>query len=176
MSDAFGRPGQATSFSTATRIGPPSNQRRDASRSPARAILPVGHDLTARPIAKLCAGGFSDGQAVLTQRCTRQALGADRNVTERRLSANGVELHVLDEGEGPLVILCHGFPELAFSCRHQLPALARAGFRVVAPDMRGYGGSSAPSQIEAYDVVSPCGDLCGLLDALRSEEHTSELQ
>jgi pimeloyl-ACP methyl ester carboxylesterase len=122
-----------------------------------------------RPIAKSCPGGFSDGQAVFTQRCTRQALGADRNVTERRLSANGVELHVLEEGEGPLVILCHGFPELAFSWRHQLPVLAGAGFRVVAPDMRGYGGSSAPSQIEAYDVVSLCGDLCGLLDALDAE-------
>ena len=73
---------------------------------------------------------------------------------------------MLDEGEGPLVVLCHGFPELAFSWRWQVPALAGAGFRVVAPDMRGYGGSSAPAEVEAYDVVSLCGDLCGLLDAL----------
>jgi len=87
-------------------------------------------------------------------------------VTERRLAANGIELHVLDEGDGPLVILCHGFPELAFSWRHQLRALVAAGFRVVAPDMRGYGHSSAPAPVEAYDVVSLCGDLCGLLDAL----------
>lgn len=88
---------------------------------------------------------------------------------ERRLQANGIELHLLEEGTGPLVVLCHGFPELAFSWRHQLPAIAEAGYRVVAPDMRGYGQSSAPSEIEAYDVVSLCGDLCGLLDALGEE-------
>ncbi len=90
-------------------------------------------------------------------------------VSERRLQANGIELHVLEEGAGPLVVLCHGFPELAFSWRHQLPAIAEAGYRVVAPDMRGYGQSSAPSEIDAYDVVSLCGDLCGLLDALGEE-------
>jgi pimeloyl-ACP methyl ester carboxylesterase len=90
-------------------------------------------------------------------------------VSERRLQANGIELHVLEEGGGPLVVLCHGFPELAFSWRHQLPAIAGAGYRVVAPDMRGYGQSSAPSEIEAYDVISLCGDLCGLLDALGEE-------
>jgi pimeloyl-ACP methyl ester carboxylesterase len=85
---------------------------------------------------------------------------------ERQVAANGVELHVLEEGEGPLVVLCHGFPELAYSWRHQIPALAGAGFRVAAPDMRGFGRSSAPAQVEAYDVVSLCGDLCGLLDDL----------
>jgi pimeloyl-ACP methyl ester carboxylesterase len=90
-------------------------------------------------------------------------------VPERRIATNGIELGVLDEGEGPLVVLCHGFPELAFSWRHQIPALRSAGFRVVAPDMRGYGASSAPAEIEAYDVVSLCGDLCGLLDALGEE-------
>jgi pimeloyl-ACP methyl ester carboxylesterase len=87
-------------------------------------------------------------------------------VGDRRVSANGIELQLLDEGEGPLVVLCHGFPELAFSWRRQIPALTAAGFRVVAPDMRGYGRSSAPAEVDAYDVVSLCGDLCGLLDAL----------
>ena len=85
---------------------------------------------------------------------------------ERRLEANGIALHVLDEGAGPLVVLCHGFPELAFSWRRQVPALTGAGFRVLAPDLRGYGSSSAPPEVEAYDVISLCGDLCGLLDAL----------
>jgi pimeloyl-ACP methyl ester carboxylesterase len=79
---------------------------------------------------------------------------------------NGIELHVLDEGEGPLVVLCHGFPELAFSWRRQVPALTAAGFRVVAPDLRGFGRSSAPVEVEAYDVLCLCEDLCGLLDAL----------
>ena len=63
---------------------------------------------------------------------------------ERMLSVNGIELHLLEEGEGPLVVLCHGFPELAYSWRHQIPALAAAGYRVIAPDMRGFGGSSVP--------------------------------
>jgi pimeloyl-ACP methyl ester carboxylesterase len=87
-------------------------------------------------------------------------------MSERTLAVNGIELNVLEAGAGPLVVLCHGFPELAFSWRHQMPVLAEAGFCVLAPDMRGYGRSSAPSEIEAYDVVSLCGDLCGLLDAL----------
>jgi len=85
-------------------------------------------------------------------------------MSERQLAVNGIELHVVDEGEGPLVVLCHGFPELAYSWRHQIPALVNAGYRVIAPDMRGFGQSSAPVEIEAYDVLSLCGDLCGLLD------------
>ena len=68
------------------------------------------------------------------------------------------------------MVLCHGFPELAFSWRRQVPALAGAGFRVLAPDLRGYGRSSAPVEVDAYDVVSLCGDLCGLLDAV-GEQH-----
>jgi pimeloyl-ACP methyl ester carboxylesterase len=82
---------------------------------------------------------------------------------------DGIELSVWDEGEGPLLVLCHGFPELAYSWRHQVGPLTDAGFRVVAPDMRGYGHSSAPSAVESYDVLSLCGDLCGLLDTLGEE-------
>ena len=85
---------------------------------------------------------------------------------EGRLRTNGIELHVLDEGEGPLVVLCHGFPELGFSWRKQVPALVGAGFRVLVPDMRGFGRSSIPEGVEAYDVLTLGGDLCGLLDAL----------
>jgi pimeloyl-ACP methyl ester carboxylesterase len=88
---------------------------------------------------------------------------------ERRIAANGIELSVHEEGAGPLVVLCHGFPELAYSWRRQVPALSAAGFRVAAPDMRGFGRSSAPHDVEAYDVVSLCADLCGLLDALEEE-------
>lgn len=69
----------------------------------------------------------------------------------------------------PPVVLCHGFPELAYSWRHQLPALADAGFRAVAPDQRGYGGSSAPGPVDAYGIEQLCGDLVGLLDSLEVE-------
>ena len=89
---------------------------------------------------------------------------------ERQLKLNGIELHLLEEGTGPLVVLCHGFPELAWSWRHQIPALAAAGYRVLAPDMRGFGGSSIPAQIEAYDILSLCADLRGLLDAQGEEQ------
>ncbi len=88
---------------------------------------------------------------------------------ERMIAANGIELNVLDEGEGPLVVLCHGFPELAFSWRAQVPALRSAGYRVLAPDMRGFGRSSVPEGVEAYDVATLCEDMCGLLDATGGE-------
>jgi pimeloyl-ACP methyl ester carboxylesterase len=87
-------------------------------------------------------------------------------VSERPVAVNGIELNVLVEGDGPLVVLCHGFPELAFSWRLQVPALVEAGYRVAVPDMRGYGRSSVPATIEDYDIVSLCEDMCGLLDAL----------
>lgn len=79
-------------------------------------------------------------------------------------SVNGIDLAVHVEGSGPLVVLAHGFPDLAVTWRPQIPALVAAGYRVVAPDMRGYGASSRPDTVEAYrsDVVG--NDLVGLLD------------
>lgn len=71
-----------------------------------------------------------------------------------------------EQGTGPLVVLCHGFPELWYSWRHQLPALAEAGYRAVAPDGRGYGDSGGPNEVERYDILHLTGDLIGLLDAL----------
>lgn len=82
------------------------------------------------------------------------------------LPVNGIRLHCLEEGAGPPVVLCHGFPELAYSWRHQVPALAVAGFRALAPDMRGYGDSDKPDGIESYDMPHLAGDLIGLLNAL----------
>ncbi len=85
----------------------------------------------------------------------------------RRVAVGGgVELSVTDAGSGPAVVLCHGFPELAYSWRHQVQPLLDAGYRVLVPDMRGYGASSAPSEVDAYDVVSLCGDMVGLLDSI----------
>jgi pimeloyl-ACP methyl ester carboxylesterase len=82
----------------------------------------------------------------------------------------GIELSVTEAGAGPLVVLCHGFPELAYSWRHQISALAAAGYRVLAPDMRGYGNSSAPAAVEDYDILALCGDMAGLLDALGEQQ------
>jgi pimeloyl-ACP methyl ester carboxylesterase len=81
----------------------------------------------------------------------------------------GLALSVHEAGMGPAVVLCHGFPELAYSWRHQIPVLAAAGFRVIAPDQRGYGGSDAPAAVEAYDLEHLTGDLVALLDALGIE-------
>lgn len=72
-------------------------------------------------------------------------------------------------GDRPAVVFCHGFPELAYSWRYQLPAVADAGFRAIAPDQRGYGDSSAPAEVTAYGLGQLCGDLADLLDALEVE-------
>jgi len=78
-------------------------------------------------------------------------------------------MHVVEQGEGSPVVLCHGFPELWYSWRHQLPALAAAGYHAVAPDQRGYGRTDRPDAVEAYDIVHLTDDLIGLLDALGEE-------
>jgi len=92
------------------------------------------------------------------------------DVIHRTVEANGIRLHLAEQGEGPLVILCHGFPESWYSWRHQLAALWAAGFHVVAPDMRGYGRSDRPEAIEQYTLLHLVGDMVGLLDALGAEQ------
>jgi pimeloyl-ACP methyl ester carboxylesterase len=93
----------------------------------------------------------------------------DEAYPRRTVSRQGVELSVVDVGAGPPVVLAHGFPELAFSWRHQIPAIAAAGFRVLAPDQRGYGRSSRPEAVEQYDITALTGDLLGLLDDIGEE-------
>ncbi|XP_036279678.1 bifunctional epoxide hydrolase 2 isoform X1 [Pipistrellus kuhlii] len=78
----------------------------------------------------------------------------------------GVRLHFVEQGSGPAVCLCHGFPESWFSWRYQIPALAQAGFRVLAVDLKGYGESSAPPEIEEYSMETLCKDLVTFLDKL----------
>jgi pimeloyl-ACP methyl ester carboxylesterase len=84
------------------------------------------------------------------------------------VKTNGVTLRVAEAGpkDGPLILLVHGWPESWYSWRHQISVLAAAGYRVVAPDMRGYGGSDRPDAVEAYDIHQLSGDLVGLLDAM----------
>ncbi len=77
-----------------------------------------------------------------------------------------INMEVFEQGEGFPVILAHGFPELAYSWRLQMPALAEAGYRVIAPNQRGYGETSKPEAVEAYDIINLCGDMAGLLDVL----------
>ena len=87
-------------------------------------------------------------------------------IAHRTIETNGIRMHIAEAGEGPLVLLCHGFPELWYSWRHQMPALAAAGYHAVAPDQRGYDGTDRPRPVEDYDITHLVGDLVGLVDAL----------
>ena len=91
-------------------------------------------------------------------------------VTERRVATNGIELNIAEAGEGPLVLLLHGFPESWYSWRHQFAPIAEAGYHVVAPDMRGYGKSDKPHEITAYTQVEVRKDIIGLIEALGYDE------
>jgi pimeloyl-ACP methyl ester carboxylesterase len=86
--------------------------------------------------------------------------------SSRTISAGGIDIFLREQGEGPLVVLCHGWPELSYSWRHQIPAIAAAGFRVVAPDMRGFGRTSAPADVSAYSIFDHVGDMVALVAAL----------
>jgi len=88
----------------------------------------------------------------------------------QRVETNGIRLRVATAGDGPLVILVHGFPESWYSWRHQIKALSESGYRVAAPDVRGYGGSDRPHAVEAYDMESLTGDIAGLAHALSPGE------
>ena len=90
----------------------------------------------------------------------------------RRIASNGIELSVHEAGpaDGPAVLLVHGWPELAHSWKHQIPALAAAGYHVIAPDLRGFGGSDCPPDAADYGIDALVGDLTGLLDALGHDQ------
>ncbi len=91
-------------------------------------------------------------------------------IRHRTIATNGINLHIAEAGEGPLVLLCHGWPESWYSWRHQLPALAAAGYHAVAPDMRGYGQSDKPAEIDRYTVFHLIGDVLGVCDALGQKQ------
>jgi len=90
-------------------------------------------------------------------------------IKHRTVETNGIQMHIAESGAGPPVVLCHGFPESWYSWRHQLHALAEAGFHAIAPDMRGYGQTDRPEQIDRYTLLHHVGDVVGLLDALGTE-------
>jgi pimeloyl-ACP methyl ester carboxylesterase len=93
-----------------------------------------------------------------------------QDIQQRDATANGIRIHYAELGTGPLVLLCHGFPEGWYSWRDQLHALARAGYHAVAPDMRGYGGTAAPAEISAYSVMDIVGDMIGLVAVLAEKQ------
>ncbi len=90
-------------------------------------------------------------------------------ITHRTVASNGINVHIAEAGSGPLVLMIHGFPELWYSWRHQLRALADAGYHAVAPDGRGFGQTDAPEAIEAYGIHDVVADAVGVLDALGAE-------
>lgn len=92
-------------------------------------------------------------------------------ITHRTIDAGGISLHIAEAGPagGPVVLLLHGFPECWYSWRRQMTALAEAGYRAVAPDQRGYGGSDAPGTVDAYTIFDLVGDVIGVLDAVGAE-------
>ena len=92
-------------------------------------------------------------------------------VTHRFVDTNGIRMHLAEAGSGPLVLLCHGWPESWYSWRHQIEAVAGAGFHAVAPDLRGYGQTDKPEAIDQYTIMHLAGDMIGVLDAL--EEKTA---
>ena len=88
----------------------------------------------------------------------------------KALDINGISIHVVDEGSGPCVLMLHGFPDTARLWRHQLPVLIDAGYRVVAPDLRGFGRTDAPEGVETYSILNTMEDLRLLLEELNIEK------
>jgi pimeloyl-ACP methyl ester carboxylesterase len=91
-------------------------------------------------------------------------------IVQKSIQSNGIQMHIAEAGEGPAVLLCHGFPESWYSWRHQLVALANAGYRAIAPHMRGYGLSDKPEAIDQYTMFHLTGDMVGVLDALELKQ------
>jgi pimeloyl-ACP methyl ester carboxylesterase len=93
-------------------------------------------------------------------------------IKHRVIDANGLRFHIAEQGSGPLVLLCHGFPESWYSWRHQIPAIAAAGYHAVAPDLRGYGGTEAPPERDSYTIMDLVGDMVGIVAALGQSQAT----
>jgi pimeloyl-ACP methyl ester carboxylesterase len=112
-----------------------------------------------------CTGEAQPGTAA-REPAPAAAAASDTEPTLRIIEANGIKIRIAEMGKGPLVLFLHGFPESWYSWRHQLPALAKAGYHAVAPDLRGYGKSDKPAAVEDYDIRHLAGDAVGVLDAL----------
>ncbi len=111
----------------------------------------AGATLMVNPMADAAILGAGDGPAL----------------KEYDITTNGITLHVTEQGQGPAVLFCHGFPDTSYTWRRHMKALAAAGYRAIAPDMRGCGKSSAPADFNLYTPLQTAGDLVGLLDELK---------
>ena len=115
-------------------------------------------------IAQAALSGLAASLLPVDVRVAAQREKSEAN--HRFITANGIRIHLAEEGQGPVVLMCHGFPESWYSWRHQLPALAAARFHAVAPDMRGYGQTDRPRDIDQYTIFHLVGDVVGIADAL----------
>ncbi|OIV90876.1 hypothetical protein TanjilG_15609 [Lupinus angustifolius] len=88
------------------------------------------------------------------------------SIVHRTVEVNGIKMHVAEKGEGPVVLFLHGFPELWYSWRHQILSLSSLGYRAVAPDLRGYGDTEAPTSVTSYNCLYLVGDIVALIDSL----------
>ena len=117
------------------------------------------------------AGGDTNQTTTNNPQRRGDTMAAEAAVRHRQVEVNGISMHVAEAGpeaaSAPAVLFVHGFPELWYSWRHQMGYLAARGYRCVAPDLRGYGGTSAPPEPSSYTVFHIVGDLVALLDALR---------
>src|SRR5450432_2052895 len=117
-------------------------------------------------IASVTAGIALSTASSASTRAVPNLYPGPASIGHRFIDANGLKIHIAEQGSGPLVLLCHGFPESWYSWRHQIPALAAAGYHAVALDMRGYGMSDRPTEIERYTLLHLVGDMVGVLDSL----------
>lgn len=122
------------------------------------------HDTVRRRFVAQCIGGLAAGALPWAAIATTPR--APGNWQSRTAEVGGLRIHYVEQGTGPLVLLCHGFPENWLSWRHQIPVLAAAGYRVVAPDLRGFGDTGGPNEVSEYSMPTLVGDLTGLMDAL----------
>jgi len=115
----------------------------------------------------LASGTAAGASLLLGEMAEAESSGGNDGLEEYDIATNGISLHVIEQGEGPAVVFCHGFPDTSYTWRRQMRAVASAGYRAIAPDMRGYGRSSAPADAPLYTPLQTTGDLVGLLDALK---------
>jgi pimeloyl-ACP methyl ester carboxylesterase len=135
----------------------PTPDRRDVLKTATR--LAAASSLAGLAGSTAAAGDLSQ---------TSHGDGKTNKPTQRIIETNGIRLNIAEQSNGPMVLLCHGFPECWYSWRHQIDALATAGFHAVAPDMRGYGKSDRPEAIDQYTIFHLVGDMVGVLDAFEA--------